>query len=75
MLTSLPILLCLFCQQAPAPPAVTVTACPRIVAHDAAWQRRAAASLRSAAPELKTIAQEWISLRDQARVCAAGKRR
>lgn len=75
---AVPTICILFCflQPQAAPPPVTVTACPRVVAHDAGWQRRAAEGLRAATPEVKAMAQEWISLRDQARACqTTGKKK
>lgn len=68
-----PTLCIIFCFLNPqaAPPPVTVTACPRVVAHAADWQSRAAAGARKASPEVQEIVGEWINLRDQARACAA----
>ena len=48
---------------------VIVTGCSRIVAHDQDFQRRVADELKRAAPELRIVAREWLSLRDQARTC------
>lgn len=70
-----PTICIIFCFLNPqAAPPVTVTACPRVVAHANDWQAKAAAGARKATPEVQEIVGEWINLRDQAHACqTAGK--
>jgi uncharacterized lipoprotein YbaY len=68
-------LLLMFCQLAekPIPAPVTVAVCPVTAPWSADYQKRLAAELRALPPgsALESAIAEAISLRDQARACAA----
>ncbi|HEY7460095.1 MAG TPA: hypothetical protein VH765_15230 [Xanthobacteraceae bacterium] len=70
-------LLFVVCQPVDEPPSrVTVAVCP-IAAHwSANYQKRIAAELRALPPgsAIESAIAEALSLRDQARACAEGKR-
>lgn len=47
----------------------TTTVCPTIRERSPGYQRQLGAELRQAGPALRSMSQEWLDLRDQARAC------
>lgn len=62
------------CLGEPAP-RTAVTVCPVIIPRSPAWQGALRAERLGAAPSPRTdeAVSEWLSLRDQARACRAGR--
>ena len=63
------------CVGEPVERTTAVTVCPAIVERPAAWQRalRAERLASPGSPRTDEALSEWLSLRDQARVCRDGR--